>query len=257
MNEQAPVRVEPILYGKPLKFNPKAHRYSWDGRSIPSVTTIIGRLAKPALIQWSANCAVDYIRKNGDESVTEPGLFLVTDDVLEDARGAHTTIRDSAGDVGTHVHEFAKALLASEPLPVIEGQIEARCCKSLLDWAATKTFLPAPGGCERKVMSLKGFYAGTCDYFGMIDGSPAVLDFKTGGRKIYDEAWLQTAAYEYALCEELELDPDNIWRWVVHIDKDTGKVTPERKLTSSAHTGAWLALLDLDKHMRLITKEAA
>src|ERR1700676_5457056 len=92
---------------------------------------------------------------------TQPGISYVANEAFNQARTAHIRIRDFAGDVGTHVHEFAKALLAAEPLPVIEGQVEARCCKALIEWAAEHEIKPM--ACERKVMSLEHWYAGTCD----------------------------------------------------------------------------------------------
>ena len=211
----------PIFYGKPLTFNPKSHRYTLDGQPIPSVTTILGRLNKPALIQWAANCAVDRIKAEAVTPYNDQMVRVVSDGVLEAARTAHATIRDAAGDVGTYVHAYARAALSDDLIAGVKPIDPAadRCCDGLENFFADHEFETL--GVERKIVSQQYHYAGTCDFYGHIDGKLSVLDFKTGGERIYDEAWLQTSAYELALCEELGLDADSVWRWVVHINKKT------------------------------------
>lgn len=260
MTEQAPIS-DPILYGKPLRFMPKAHRYTWDGQSIPSVTGILGNLAKPALIDWAANCAVDHIESEATHWLDRHGAVdpLALSVVFDEARKAHTAIRDKAGDVGTVVHEFAREMmLLPDDIPIVPSdETAARCCGALLSWAGKHHIVPAANGCERRVMSLQHWYCGTCDFFGNIDGTLSVLDFKTGGRRVYDEAWYQTAGYEVAIREELGLSADKIIRHVVHIDKETGKVTHEQRMTSAAHTSAWLHLVGFHAHAKAARKEAA
>ena len=249
----------PIFYGKPLTFNPKSHRYTLDGQPIPSVTTILGRLNKPALIQWAANCAVDRIKAEAVTPYNDQMVRVVSDGVLEAARTAHATIRDAAGDVGTIVHAYAKLRMesaaATYATDLSEDETANRCCRALDAWAGEHDIRSV--GVERKIVSQQYHYAGTCDFYGHIDGKLSVLDFKTGGERVYDEAWLQTSAYELALCEELGLDADSVWRWVVHINKKTGKVDAQKRLTSTAHTTAWIKLVEFDQQMRLWKKEAA
>jgi genome maintenance exonuclease 1 len=58
-----------------------------------------------------------------------------------------------------------------------------------------------PDALEQHLWSDKYQYAGTADYIGMFDGKLYILDWKTS-RGIYDEYWLQMAAYVQAF-EEL------------------------------------------------------
>jgi hypothetical protein len=83
-----------------LNFESKGHRYYLDGKPLTGVTTIIGILDKPALIQWSANQAVDFI-----EDKLESGLGLTGFD-LDEARKAWTRKRDKAGDIGSLCHSW-------------------------------------------------------------------------------------------------------------------------------------------------------
>ena len=45
-------------------FDEKTHRYYIGDKQRTGTTTVLGILAKPALIQWAANMAVDYIKEN-------------------------------------------------------------------------------------------------------------------------------------------------------------------------------------------------
>jgi len=249
----APAEADPILYGKPLVFKEKSHRYFWDGKPIPSVTTILGRLQKQALIQWAANCAVDHIEANGDESAREPGLFLVTAACLTEARKAHTVKRDAAADVGTFLHDYARRRLAGEAVAVADADDPTRkVIEAFEDWRAQHDIVPL--GLERRSMSLKHWYAGTMDFWGTIDGRLSVLDFKTG-KGIYDEYWMQTAAYEHALLEE-HPHLDRMQRWIVRLDKRNGEFEAVPRPHSAANTECFLALVEVDKYMRLSKVEA-
>ncbi|NIV32423.1 MAG: hypothetical protein GWN58_24175 [Anaerolineae bacterium] len=114
---------------------------------------------------------------------------------------------------------------------------------------------------ERKVFSRDMMYAGRCDRFGRINGHLAVLDYKSGGEKIYPETWLQLSAYELAIREEHRghnwID-EPIWHYAIHLNKKTGKCTPY--VRGPEHTvaakQAWRQLVAFDKAMRLVPTDA-
>ena len=45
---------------KEFRFDEKKHRYYLDGKSMTGCTTVLGVIAKPALIQWAADHAAAY-----------------------------------------------------------------------------------------------------------------------------------------------------------------------------------------------------
>lgn len=245
----------PVFYGKPLTFNEKRHTYKWGGDAVPSVTTILQVMAKPALIQWAANTAIEHIRKEVLGNGGWPTDRAVWEDLLESARTAHTRIRDKAGDVGTLVHKFAQDLLSDKTIDVdgIPSQAE-KALNAFNEWRKGHEIKPV--ALERRIFSREHQYAGTCDFFGYIDDTLCVLDFKTGGTRIYDEAWLQTAGYLIALREELGIANVPVSRWVVHLDKNTGKCAPEVRPSDlwDADRLAWLAVVNLEQCMRQIKK---
>ena len=240
------------FYGRQLVFNARNHRYYWGGEAVPSVTTIIGRLAKPLLVQWAANCAVDYIADAliSDRAARTP---IHLPQVFEEARKAHLTKKDEAADIGTRVHKYAQMVLQGQTPPEpIDGPaqmgIEAF-------WRWVESHKIEPYAVERRVMSRVHHYAGTCDFYGRIDGRLAILDFKTG-KGVYDEAWWQTSAYAMALYEEL---PELQWmdRWVIHLDKTTGEMTAHCRNEEIDHVrdmAVWRGLLEVDKAIRAARK---
>lgn len=234
----------PVFYGKPLVFKEKQHRYFWDGKPIPSVTTILNRLAKPALIQWAADCEVEHM----SAVLNSPAGFLLSNIAgeLDNARKAHAVKRDTAADVGTQLHEYARASLAGQAPALPNNEVVQRVIGALIDWRCKHDIQPI--GLERRIMSQRHWYAGTCDFFGKIDGRLCVLDFKTGSG-IYDEFWLQTAGYDIALTEELAL-PFDLDHWIVRLDKKTGEFDAVRKHASPVHIDAWLSLVAFDRSAR-------
>src|SRR3990167_10512189 len=85
-------------------FDEKEHAYFLDGKPLMGITSVLRIIAKPNLIQWAANMAVDYI-----SSLWMPGKSyeeLEITSVLQEARTAHARKRDKAADAGTNVHAW-------------------------------------------------------------------------------------------------------------------------------------------------------
>jgi hypothetical protein len=263
-----------LFYGKSLVFRPGNHRYFWGGEPVPSVTTILGRLAKPALIQWAANMAVDYIEENWE--IVHNDVLEIKPEVLAAARKAHAVKKDTAADLGSYTHAYAKDCFKANrllPMPTrTDLELEFKKTKAPLD-LIPKLIDGVIAGCEgfrdffrkhtihtieteRMVMySAEGSpirYAGRTDKFGRIDGKLGVLDIKTSGG-IYDEFWLQLTAYEVALSTELKLE-DPLMRWILHLDKNTGAHKLHERASSTPTIAAWLALVRFDQMMRVMGK---
>jgi hypothetical protein len=247
--------TDPVFYGKPLTFNEKRHMYFWGGKHLPSVTTIISRLDKPLLIQWAANCTADYIRQRADEWPDGYRLSQGTlSNLCEEARYAHRTIKEDAGDIGTRVHRYARAILEGKsPEEPLDGPAQ-KAIEAFWQWVEMHRIEPI--AVERRVMSESYLYAGTCDFFGHIDGVLSILDFKTG-KGVYDEAWWQTSGYEVALAEELGNLPVPAARWIVHLNKESGDCVPHSRTTIEdwqADRAVWLSLVKLDQALRAARK---
>ena len=183
-----------------LVFDKKEHLYTLDGRLITGVTTILSVIAKPALIQWSANEAVNYVKEHvGTEEDMGPSLWTKRimwqewDKLLEEARFAHRRKKDNAADIGTRAHKWIEQYIKSPDL-VPEKDLSIMT-DNFVKWAEESKvkFLES----EVMVYDSDLFYAGTLDFVAEIGGKKFIGDIKTGSG-IYPEHFYQVAAYRNA-----------------------------------------------------------
>ena len=145
-----------------------------DGTLVPGVTTIINQLDKPALIQWAWK-----LGKEGKDWKTE---------------------RDSAGDIGTLVHEIIMEFLSGGQFPDSMPSPIDKCIDNFEGWYEKEI-----GFCEPKMIieqplvSEKYGFGGQPDIF-IADGN-RLIDIKTGGKWVYPEWWIQLAGYSILLQE--------------------------------------------------------
>lgn len=155
-----------------LTFDPVGHVYVLDGRRVPSVTDI---LKHAGVIDFS--------------HVPPP--------ILEDARR-----RGAAVHAAVHYYNEADLDLDAfaRDFPAWVGYLDA--WRTFTERRRFQAVLN-----ERRIASRRYQVAGTADCFGLLDGSPVLLDFATGDPR--DTAKdLQTAAY-YALALEWSADGDD------------------------------------------------
>lgn len=225
-------------------FNEKTHRYFLDGKPMTGVTTVLGVINKPALVQWAANCAVDYIMENGllldlsGDTHTDLPHFQIDSKLLKEARTAHTQKRDKAADAGTDVHGIIEGLLKS--VIEIEGYILPETTsknlqvQGFIDWAVKNKVCFTSS--EGRVYSTTHFTAGTYDFTCEMDGLKYVGDLKTTS-SIYDRTpFAQCAAYQMMLAEMQGKEPSEIAdrRLIINLKK-TGTFDEEKDVYISEH----------------------
>lgn len=210
------------------------------------VTTVLKVLNKPALVQWAANEVVGYIKGNAEEAVKN--LFYVSADCLEEARTAHRRKADKAAEHGTDAHALVEKWIRfgieeCDGRPEITFIINERI-QSFIDWADQNVdrFLFA----ERPLHSHDLFVAGTADfaYIGK-DGKRYIGDFKTSSG-IWDEYWLQCAAYR--MLAEHEGDEPYDGSVIVRLGKD-GKFETKKMVEYETPRDAFLAALKIYRAM--------
>ena len=222
---------------KKFEFEPKRHRYFLDGKPMTGVTTILGVIAKPALIQWSARMAAEYVLEN----------LKSMDDlevVCEEAKRAHTKKKDEAAQKGTDVHalieEIVKnAIETNSGVLTIENH-ENEQVQKFIDWANENDvkFLES----ENQVYSEKHFYAGTYDLLLEMGGRRYIGDIKTSNGIYGREFFAQMAAYRLAWEEMEKRDPID-GSIIIRIGKDGSF---ERKESFDYDTDAKMFLAALE-----------
>lgn len=152
-----------------MKYSKHAEYKNEFGREVPSVTTILKILNKPALCKW-ANY-LGFKRQNIDK-------------VLEES-----------ANKGTEVHFMLNAFLFKKKFIYIDGKgVDKNYLTVVLDnfitWLNGHTLKPILG--EEPITSY--LYGGTVDLYCELDGKKTILDFKTS-KNFYSSMFLQLAAY--------------------------------------------------------------
>jgi len=160
------------------------------GERVPSVTTILGVLNKPALVAWAWQCGVD-------------GLD-------------YRAVRDNAADIGTLAHYLIMCHLkgvepdVSEYSPQDVDKAE-NCLIKYWQWQKEHQIKPLQ--VEWQLVTDCDRYGGTIDFVGQTqDGEIWLVDHKTG-KGIYPEMVYQLAAYRHlALANGFDIHSARILR---------------------------------------------
>jgi hypothetical protein len=151
--------------------------YAKDGALVPGVTTVLGVLAKPALVPWANK------------------LGLAGVDVKN-----YVDVLATIGQLGHDMiccHNQQKEFISEEPRDLIDKA--ENCFLSYLSWEKQHEIVPIL--CEAPLVSEQYRFGGTVDMFALVDGVPTIVDYKTG-KAIYPEHIYQVAAYRQLLTEQ-------------------------------------------------------
>src|SRR4051812_48804731 len=96
-----------------LTFDEGRHTYRLDGRTVPGVTGITGKVGdKGGLINAAVALTATYAYTHvGDLDVVDPEVWLTA------TRGAYRRTWDAARDDGSMLHAIAETLVNGEPMP--------------------------------------------------------------------------------------------------------------------------------------------
>ncbi|HXJ92654.1 MAG TPA: hypothetical protein VMT20_07200 [Terriglobia bacterium] len=195
-----------LYEGFTVEYRDASHRY-WllegdDGRrAVPSVTTILGILDKPALRRWQGNldaAAVLTLEREGKLQGVDPdGAAQIA---RERGLGAEAR-RDAAGTRGTAIHDALEAYCTEGKVPALadfpedhKGYVQGLCA-----WLSDAR--PEPLIVERIVGSPRYGFAGRLDLIAMVGGKRLCCDLKTNRSGYYPESHAQIAGYRLTFPE--------------------------------------------------------
>lgn len=188
-----------------------------DCGTLPSVTTVLSVIGKPALMAWAAKVEREMVTKVSADlyedvartpQMTRVAWLMTLESRLGKER-AHSKELAKAGEIGTQVHELIEWTMKGElcyevgPSPRISDAAQW-AFMAWEDWRKAVKLKPVM--VEQVVYSKKHGYAGTLDLLAEVDGVLTVIDWKTG-KAVYAEAHLQNSAYRQALREMGHGDP--------------------------------------------------
>ena len=171
---------------KKFEFNEKKHIYTLDGKPLYGVTSVLGVIAKPALIQWSANMACEYVDRHWHKDISKEELA----DILKEAKQAHKKKKEGSADIGTKVHKAIEEWIKEKKEPELDEQ-GMTMFNHFIKWQEDKKILES----ELRVYNEDWLVAGTIDLVFEYKGKTYIGDIKTYSG-IYDRTpFLQCAAY--------------------------------------------------------------
>jgi hypothetical protein len=209
------------------------HFYTSDTGRLPSSTTILAELNKPALIDWAARETSNYILNNIETSNKSE---FKKDEIIETVNKAskqHQYIKKKAAEIGSNVHKlienYIKNQIQNKIINLTEEKKYPAAFDAFIKWE--KDFEAIHSYTEFRVISkLWGGYAGTLDLISEIDNKIFLVDLKTSNA-IYDEFIMQLASYRNAYQEMtgnkiysmgiLRLDKNELkYEWKVYNKKE-------------------------------------
>lgn len=174
-----------------LTFTHGGHRYKLDGQSVPSVTKILGLLAKPALTAWAANMAADYAIDYWDDLAGMP-----PSERRAAIAKAPERSRNRAAAKGTQIHAWADALIAGQAVEIPE-QYVATVERFARWWEASK-FVPVAAEAAVYADADEVYGTAYAGRFDMLASHPShgvtLLDWKTG-KGVYSDYGVQLGGY--------------------------------------------------------------
>jgi len=198
----------------------KRRSYVKDGVKVPSVTTILATLDKPALMYWAVNQCVDYLQEVLDSQKT------ITSEYLFSAKMNWRKASKKALDIGSNVHHAINDYWNNgrtipdwaEKDPLIMPPLIA-----FLEWADVNKVEPVA---TEVTVFYEHDFAGTVDLICRMNGKPdlVLVDYKSA-KAIYPEYFLQAGGYVSAWNKEQMLKPEceTIQRaGILRLDKETG-----------------------------------
>jgi len=192
--------------------------YDTEIGKLPSVTTILSVLSKPALVNWSAKITAEYFIKHLQD-IKEGKLELTEEKItqlIKQAKNEHNKVSEQALTTGSIVHHAIEVWIKTGKIPAIDDEKAKNSFNAFLDWVKENKFKPIES--EQTVWSKLG-YAGTLDCVAELKDGLYVVDFKTSSG-FYEEYVMQISAYMYAYNERTGKDIKKAG--ILRLDKATG-----------------------------------
>lgn len=190
--------------------------YQVGDKELPSVTTILNILDKPALVPWAAKMTAGAFKDAVAKSLDCLSEELL-DEIEMEAKASYRKKSTEAMDIGTRVHTIIETWIESDGVLTLDEVIDPyakRGLEAFLSWGEEHDIEIIS---YEQVVTDNRYYAGRYDLLAKVDGKLTLVDFKTS-TGIWFTYWLQLGGYAVALDETVESIA------VLRIDKETGEL---------------------------------
>lgn len=184
-----------------------------DGTQVPSVTTILQVVGKPALVAWAARTERELVMKSAVDVYTDyhnsnvksgPAAFELALDQRIGKLKAYEKEQAKALDIGKQAHALAEWWIRKQLGQVAHEPVDSRpeALQAFAEFQGVWARLHIkPLVVEQAVWHPEQMYAGTMDLYAhplKDETDLGVWDLKSS-KAIYDEQWMQVAAYAKAV----------------------------------------------------------
>lgn len=178
----------------------KAHirYYNEAKKRLPGVTTIIGILNKPLLVNWANRIGLqginvkDYVSDKADIGTLDHEMMFT------DLKNVMAMLRPEGEILLEQVDENHVPLRIKGYFTGIQLEIAQNGFKKYLNWKKEHTITPII--LEEGMVSEKFQFGGTIDNYSLFDGVLTLIDYKTC-KALYLEHFIQVSAYRQLLRE--------------------------------------------------------
>lgn len=230
------------------------HLHTYDGKPLLGTSTIVGVVNKPALIQWAANQAVEYVATLWSKDTPYDEAHIQA--VLKDARYAHKKKKESAATKGTDMHalleEYVKECILKGGSPLTPSQADTKV-KVFADWAVlnVKRFLWSEMNCYSTSLWVGGISDVGAE---LLNGKNVIIDFKSS-KEAYETQFIQCAGYDLQVSENggydskgvKVLEPTTIDGYVIF--PFGGNMQPAFRWNVEEQRASFKACVTLHKHL--------
>lgn len=229
------------------------------GQTYSSVTALFDTLRERSFEELGKKRAIEYVRSHFHEFTMEN-----IDDHLVTAGLVHRNNFESAGHIGTYIHEcraryfeqwIATGYRPADVLAFIDPtRPDIRATSALLglqDFCIKEQYIPIVT--ELPLYSDKLKLGGSLDDFGMIGGDlgeTVMLDVKTSNA-LHDRYWLQVSTYDAMFQERTGIKPKHLM--ILKLDKENRSYKTEYIKSPGKHKATVRNLLKVRTGMETIT----
>jgi hypothetical protein len=243
----------------------KRHCYRMNKQTVPGVTTVIKTMDAPALDAWKVRVQVEGTARAAMRN-PPPNFYDYTDEeapmveamyvdkLVQIAKKEfeHDRLANEAADVGKQVHaliEHAVKEQLGQETKAPEATDEALFIfAGWREWAESVGLEPLAA--EARLYHPLAEYCGTADLIALVEGKPAVLDWKPQVR-LYPERRMQSAAYRQAL---VEMGWPDMEGYIVALPRDGGEIEMVPIGPTRDDYGAFLNCLDLYRWLKQLQR---
>lgn len=229
------------------KYADRARFYEIRGLRLPSVTTVLDVISKPALGPWYAAQERRYFEQAMKAALAVKKLdkekLLERVGALVKGIKAADQAKHRSASIGQDVHAAIEAYLKGREVQVDEAN--RPMFEAWLEWWKRSGLRAL--AIEKTVYSLRYGYAGTMDLYAELKGRPVVIDWKTTNA-VYPESYLQNIAYRHAALECLGLK--SVGGFIVRVPKNVDPKIEVRKVPQDVVLADFLSALHLWRWQR-------